>query len=273
MQRPVVALRERVAVVVVRVVDPTARILVLVPGAADLGVLLEDDDVDAGLREPVRGEQPGHARADDRDAEVGVGRDVGLAPLRCAPVVAAERELLLEQRQVVGQLGAADDVRGDPQQVVARGRGRDRDARRRGTARARRARGRVRWPAARRSCPLAGAPMRIGSGRRSSRSSERSPVTYASAGRSGGTSASAERGADLVVGRGDRVHGRRRSHVPDRAPAVDDDLGAGDEARVGAEQEPRGRADLRRVDRPGSSATRRRSGRTGRRCRGASGWR
>ena len=34
------------------------------------------------------------------DAEVDVGRDVGLAPVGRAPVLAAERELLLEQRQV-----------------------------------------------------------------------------------------------------------------------------------------------------------------------------
>ena len=42
-ERPVVALRERVAVGVVRVVDATARVAVLVPGAADVVVLLEDD--------------------------------------------------------------------------------------------------------------------------------------------------------------------------------------------------------------------------------------
>ena len=43
-QRPVVPLRERVAVVVVRVVDAAAGIRVLEPRAADVVVLLEDDE-------------------------------------------------------------------------------------------------------------------------------------------------------------------------------------------------------------------------------------
>ncbi len=38
------------------------------------------------------------------DAEVDVGRDVGLAPAGRAPVLAAVRELLLEQREVRGHL-------------------------------------------------------------------------------------------------------------------------------------------------------------------------
>ena len=48
-QRPVVALRERVAVVVVRVVDAAARIAVLEPGAADVVVLLDDHERHARL--------------------------------------------------------------------------------------------------------------------------------------------------------------------------------------------------------------------------------
>ena len=148
-ERPVVALRERVAVVVVRVVDPAARIRVLEPGAADVGVLLDDHVVDAGLREPVRGEEARHARADDDDAEVGVGGEVGLAPLRAAPVVAAERELLLEQRQVVAHVGAADDVLHDAQRGRrATGGGGDSHAVVAEADRARRARARARWPAA-----------------------------------------------------------------------------------------------------------------------------
>ena len=65
-ERPVVALRERVAVVVVRVVDAAARIRVLEPGAADVVVLLEDHERHAGLLQPVGGEQARHAGADDQ---------------------------------------------------------------------------------------------------------------------------------------------------------------------------------------------------------------
>ena len=64
-ERPVVALRERVAVVVVRVVDPAAGIAVLPPRAADFAVLLDDHEGDAGLVQAVRGEQTGHAGPDD----------------------------------------------------------------------------------------------------------------------------------------------------------------------------------------------------------------
>ena len=70
-ERPVVALGERVAEVVVGVVDPAARIAVLVPGAADVVVLLDDQEVDARLGEAVPGEQARHAGTDDEDAEVG----------------------------------------------------------------------------------------------------------------------------------------------------------------------------------------------------------
>ena len=81
--RPVVALRERVAVVVVRDVDPAARVGVLEPGAADVGVLLEHRTDDAGLLEPVRGGDAGHAGADDRDAEVAAGGELG--PVHAGP--------------------------------------------------------------------------------------------------------------------------------------------------------------------------------------------
>ena len=54
-QRPVVALRERVAVVVVRVVDAAAGIAVLEPGAADVVVLLEDRRTE---RPPARAGAP-----------------------------------------------------------------------------------------------------------------------------------------------------------------------------------------------------------------------
>ena len=60
--RPVVALREGVAVEEVRHVDAAARVGVLEPGAADVVVLLQHHDLDAGLVEAVGGHQPGHAR-------------------------------------------------------------------------------------------------------------------------------------------------------------------------------------------------------------------
>ena len=109
-QRPVVALRERVAVVVVRVVDAAPGIRVLQPRAADIRVLLEDDEGHSGLLQPVRGEQPRHARADDQHTEVDIGRDLVLAPAGCTPILAAVRELFFEQREVRTHLRAADRV-------------------------------------------------------------------------------------------------------------------------------------------------------------------
>ena len=109
-QRPVVALREGVAVVVVRVVDPAPRVAVLEPRAADIAVLLQDDEGDAGLLQPMRGEQARHARTDHRDAEVDVGCHVVLVPARSAAVLAAVGQLLLEERQVRLHLGPTHDV-------------------------------------------------------------------------------------------------------------------------------------------------------------------
>ena len=60
--------------------------------------------------------------ADDDDAERPVGRDVGLAPAGRAEVLAAEGELLLEQREVVVDARPTDDVLDDPQELVGSGR-------------------------------------------------------------------------------------------------------------------------------------------------------
>ena len=202
-ERPVVALREGVAVDVVRVVDAATRIGVLEPGAADVVVLLEDDEVDAGLLQPVGGEQARHARADDDDAELGVGRDVGLVPGRAAAVFAEQRELLFEQRHVLRHVGAADDELHDPRQLVVRRR------RRRATtvvaeSRERRERERARLACCSSFSPPWGSAMSIGSGRSSSRSNERSPVTYASAGEQ-------RRELGLLRGRARSRHRTRRS--------------------------------------------------------------
>ena len=68
--RPVGRLRGRVAVEVVLDVDAATRVVVLEPRAPDVFVLLEHHDLDAGLAEPVRGDDARHAGADNahRDA-------------------------------------------------------------------------------------------------------------------------------------------------------------------------------------------------------------
>src|SRR5207247_11194913 len=109
-QRPVVTLRKRVAVVVVGVVDAAAGIRVLEPCAPDVVVLLENDELDSGLLQPVRGEETGHAGANDRDMERRLGRDVWRPPAWSAPVLAPHGQLLLQQGKVRGHLRAADRV-------------------------------------------------------------------------------------------------------------------------------------------------------------------
>ena len=61
------------------------------------------------------------------------GSTSSFAPLRAPPVVAAERELLVEQRDVVVHVGAADRVLHDAQQVVAATAGARHGNRRRGS--------------------------------------------------------------------------------------------------------------------------------------------
>ena len=72
--RPLVGRLEAVAVEVISDVDPRARVGVLVPGAADARVLLDDGERNAGLLEPDGGEQSRLAAADDDDGEVVAGR-------------------------------------------------------------------------------------------------------------------------------------------------------------------------------------------------------
>ncbi len=117
---PLVALGERVAVDVVRVVDPAPGIGVLPPGPADVGVLLEDRERHAGLLEAVGGQQPRHAGADDHDAELAPGRHLVEPPIRRPQVLTRDRQLLLEQREVVDRDGPADGVLHEPVEHLVR---------------------------------------------------------------------------------------------------------------------------------------------------------
>ena len=78
-------------------VDPAAGVDVVEPGAADVGVLLEDGEVDAGLAEAVGGDDARHAGADDGHREGPVRRDLVVAPAGRPVVGLVEGELLVDQ--------------------------------------------------------------------------------------------------------------------------------------------------------------------------------
>ena len=119
--RPVVPLGEGVAVVVVGVVDPASRIGVLPPRAAHVRVLLDHDEVDAGLLEAVRGEQPRHAGADDRHGVRQLGSELVSVPGRRPQVLARDGELLLQERDVLAHhLGARGELHHLHQVVLGR---------------------------------------------------------------------------------------------------------------------------------------------------------
>ena len=67
---PVIGRFERVAVEVAADVDPSARVAVLPPGAAGTGVLLDDRERQARLRQADAGEQSGFAAPDDDDVRI-----------------------------------------------------------------------------------------------------------------------------------------------------------------------------------------------------------
>ena len=86
----------------VRTVDAAPGIAVLEPGAADLVVLVDHGERDAGLLQPMGGEDPGHAGADDQDVKLRLllGRDrleAGLA----VGILAVERQLLRQELDVL----------------------------------------------------------------------------------------------------------------------------------------------------------------------------
>ncbi|GIW17245.1 MAG: hypothetical protein KatS3mg064_0402 [Tepidiforma sp.] len=112
-RRPVDLLGERIAVERVRNVDTSARVGVLQPRAADVVVLLEDREGDAGLLQPDAGEDPRHPGADDDDLER--ERRV-LLPRGRARVLPLRRQLFEQQRNVVLRGRRARHPRRDAEQ-------------------------------------------------------------------------------------------------------------------------------------------------------------
>ena len=98
---PLVARLERVAVEVVADVDAAAGVGVLVPGAADAGVLLDDRERDARLLEPDAGEQARLAAADHDHGERRARAASSDAEVDLARVGAVELHLLEEHGHVL----------------------------------------------------------------------------------------------------------------------------------------------------------------------------
>ena len=88
----------RVAVEVVLDVDAATRVVVLEPRAPDVVVLLEHHDLDAGLAEPVRGDDARHAGADNAHGHARTRTDLADRPGRPPQVGAVEGELGLVER-------------------------------------------------------------------------------------------------------------------------------------------------------------------------------
>ena len=91
-------------------VDPAARIAVLVPGAADTGVLLDDLERDAGLAQPDRGQQARCAQPDDQHRKAFRQRRFA-GQMNGAGVLAGQVHLLGVQRDIrSGHRFAGDPV-------------------------------------------------------------------------------------------------------------------------------------------------------------------
>ena len=209
MLRPVVRLRERVAVEVVRARRPGTR------GRCSRtrcrrrrSFFSKITNGDAGLLQPVGGERcPDMPGADDGDAERRVGGDVVLAPRRRPGVVAVSASSSREQRHVlVGLARRRRGTRSSPEVVVATASGPACSRRRGSAARASAASARALGPHLLGVNPARASGPQRGSGRRSSRRSDRSPVRWATAGRSAHQSASSSARPDggVVVGDGFR---------------------------------------------------------------------
>ncbi len=110
---PVVRLREGEAVELVGHVDPAARVHVLEPRPAHVGVLLEHRDRHAGLAQAVRRRQAGSARAHDGAPEL--ASEVRRVPGGPARVGAFERELLAQESlPVLGRAGTDQEPEDAP---------------------------------------------------------------------------------------------------------------------------------------------------------------
>ncbi len=97
----------------VGVVDPASGVDVLQPGAAHIGVLLDDGEVDARLFEADAGENAGHAGAHDHHLHLpGRRRKLGARPIgRLGADAAGQAQLVGEKRGVVGRdIDARDPV-------------------------------------------------------------------------------------------------------------------------------------------------------------------
>ena len=114
---PVVRLREREAVELVRDVDTAARVDVLQPGAAHVTVLLEHGDRHAGLTQPVGRRHSGGARSDNGAPEGTLA--LGEAP-RWFPRVAPLQRQLLGQEALPMIGGGADQEAEDPPPLLRR---------------------------------------------------------------------------------------------------------------------------------------------------------
>ena len=79
-------------------IDATAGIVVLVPGAADLGVLLVDRERDASLLQSQPGQQTAFARADDCDRELPLRGEIVLVSRRASLIEVVEDDLPVDQR-------------------------------------------------------------------------------------------------------------------------------------------------------------------------------
>ena len=213
--RPVVALGERVAVVVVGDVHPAARVGVLLPGAADVVVLLEDRVVDAGLLrggsaamiplipEPTMATWNGRSRASSPWRHCGARRSL---PCR------ASSSTSISMYSSIGTPPARNSTivcRSASSSTVVAPASRNRPS-------ASAARSRIAACCSGVSPACSGSAISAGSMRSSGRSSDRSPVMYASVGSSDGRSASSSlaRISSFVGGdRWDRA-GQRHSDYP-----------------------------------------------------------
>ena len=82
------------------------------------------DHAEPPIAEQLQRVEARHARADDEDAKLGIGRHLRLVPVRRPPILVAVGQLLLEERQVGAHVVGADGELHHAQHVVVAGGGR-----------------------------------------------------------------------------------------------------------------------------------------------------